>query len=100
MIFVVVVYGRYHDKPIYWQFQWGGERVVRTGMLSSVSPEQPGGVDLRLKGPVRFTGPALLGPLGGAYPPRIHSWQLCAVRGLYCCQKGLLGSFYCTVKTC
>lgn len=69
-------------------------------MLSLVPPEQPEGVDLRLKGPVRFTGPTVLGLLGGAFAPRIHSWQLCAVRGLYCCQKGLLSGFCWTVKTC
>lgn len=26
----------------------------------------------------------------GAFATRIHSWQLCAVRGVYCCQKGWL----------
>lgn len=40
-------------------------------MLSSVSPEQQEVVDQRLKGPVRFMGPALLGLLRGALPPEL-----------------------------
>lgn len=79
---------------------FSGEVKELKGMLSSVSPEQQEGVDWRLKGPVRFMGPALLGLLRGAFAPRTHFWQLCEVRGLYCYQKGLLGGFCFTVNIC